>query len=185
MGKLITFLIPLELQIICFVVVAVGLKLLLLTLLLVRKIMSKNIAKFTFGGKSYPIAITWSLAYNTLPEKFNIELLKLFVDEATTQKTISNLLMDDDLALRLCWFFVEPLVSYDWDKFLVMLDEETEAVDNFREVFWGAVVNFSSPQKKGVLEDMWKIMKRELKQLNLDSTPSSTSSTESSREASE
>lgn len=185
MGKLITSLIPLELQIICFVVVAVGLKLLLLTLLLVRKIMSKNIAKFTFGGKTYPIAITWSLAHSTLPEKFNIEILKLFVDETTTQRTINNLLMDDDLALRLCWFFIEPQISYDWDRFLSLLDEETEAVDNFREVFWGAVINFSSPQKRGVLEDMWKIMKRELKQLNLDSLQSSTSSTESNREASE
>lgn len=147
--------------------------------------MSKNIAKFTFSGKTYPIAITWSLAHATLPEKFNIEILKLFVDEATTQRTINNLLMDDDLALRLCWFFIEPQISYDWEKFLSLLDEETEAIDNFREVFWGAVINFSSPQKRGVLGDMWKIMKRELKQLNLDSPQSSTSSTESSQEASE
>ena len=147
--------------------------------------MSKNIAKFTFSGKTYPIAITWSLAHATLPEKFNIEILKLFVDEATTQRTINNLLMDDDLALRLCWFFIEPQISYDWDKFLSLLDEETEAIDNFREVFWGAVINFSSPQKRGVLGDMWKIMKRELKQLNLDSLQSSTSSTESSQEVSE
>jgi len=147
--------------------------------------MSKNIAKFTFSGKAYPIAITWSLAHNTLPDKFNIEILKLFVDETTTQKTINQLLMDDDLALRLCWFFLEPQVSYDWDKFLALLDEETEAIDNFREVFWGAVVNFSSPQKKGVLADMWKIMKRELKQLNLDTPVSSTSSTESNPEGSE
>ena len=185
MGKLITSLIPLELQIICFVVVAVGLKLLLLTLLLVRKIMAKNIAKFTFSGKTYPVSINWSLAHATLPEKFNIEILKLFVDETTTQKTINNLLLDDDLALRLCWFFIEPQISYDWEKFLSLLDEETEAVDNFREVFWGAVINFSSPQKRGFLEDMWKIMKRELKQLKLDSPQSLTSSTESSREESE
>jgi hypothetical protein len=147
--------------------------------------MSKNIAKFTFNQKSYPIQITWSLAYNVLPDKFEIEILKLFVDDTQTQKTAMGLLVNDELALKLCWFFLEPQVSYDFDKFLELLDEEPEAIDNFREVLWGAIVNFSSPQKKGVLQDMWKMLKRDLKQLNLESTPSSTSSTESSPEESE
>jgi hypothetical protein len=130
--------------------------------------MSKVISKFTFGDKTYPIIVTWSLAYNTLPEKFNIEILKLFVDEQLTQATTHRILVDDDLALRLCWFFLEPQVSYDWDKFLELLDQEPEAVENFRESFWSAVVNFSSPQKKGVLIEMWKLLKRELRQLSLD-----------------
>lgn len=162
------------------------LKLLLLSLLLVRKIIvTKHIAKFTFHDKAYPIIINWSSAYNVLPEKFDINILKLFVNEEETQKTISNLLNDDDLALRLCWFYLEPHVSFDWEKFLQLLDEELEAVENFREAFWAAVVNFSSPQKKGVLLEMWKIMKREMKQLSLESQISSKSSTESSPEASE
>lgn len=149
------------------------------------KTMTKHIAKFTFGGKQYPIEINWSSAYNTLPEKFEINILKLFVNEEETQRTVANLLNDDELALRLCWHYLEPQVTYDWDKFLQLLDEEPEAVEAFRETFWAAVVNFSSPQKKGVLLDMWKIMKRELKQLSLDSTTSSKSSTESNPEASE
>ena len=147
--------------------------------------MTKHIAKFTFGGKQYPINITWSSAYNTLPDKFNINILKLFVNEEETQRTIQNLLADDDLALRLCWFYLEPQVQFDWDKFLELLDEEPEAIEHFRETFWAGVVNFSSPQKKGVLLEMWKIMKREMKQLSLESQISSKSSTESNLEESE
>lgn len=147
--------------------------------------MTKHIAKFTFGGKQYPITITWSSAYNTLPEKFDIEILKLFINEEQTQKTIQSLLADDELALKLCWFYIEPQVQFDWDKFLELLDEEPEAIENFRETFWAAVVNFSSPQKKGVLLEMWKIMKREMKQLSLESQISSKSSTESNPEESE
>lgn len=147
--------------------------------------MTKHIAKFNFAGKQYPINITWSSAYNTLPEKFEINILKLFVNEDETQKTISTLLADDDLALRLCWFYLEPQVQFDWEKFLTLLDEQPEAIEDFRETFWAAVVNFSSPQKKGVLLEMWKIMKREMKQLSLESQTSSKSSTESNPEESE
>lgn len=144
--------------------------------------MSKVISKFSFSDKTYPIVITWSLAYNTLPEKFNIEILKLFVDEQLTQITTNRILVDDDLALRLCWFFLEPQVSYDWDKFLELLDQEPEAIENFRETFWSAVVNFSSPQKKGVLIEMWKLLKRELKQLSLDMDKSLKSPSEQNQE---
>lgn len=147
--------------------------------------MTKHIAKFSFAGKQYPINITWSSAYNTLPEKFDINILKLFVNEDETQKTISTLLADDDLALRLCWFYLEPQVQFDWEKFLTLLDEQPEAIEDFRETFWAAVVNFSSPQKKGVLLEMWKIMKREMKQLSLESQISSKSSTEPNPEESE
>ena len=147
--------------------------------------MTKHIAKFTFGGKQYPITITWSSAYNVLPEKFDIEILKLFVNEEQTQKIAMNLLVDDDLALRLCWFYLEPQVQYDWDKFLELLDEEPEAIEHFRETFWAAIVNFTSPQKKGVLLDLWKMLKREMKQLSLESQTSSKSSTESNPEESE
>jgi hypothetical protein len=144
--------------------------------------MSKVISKFSFNDKTYPIVITWSLAYNTLPEKFNIEILKLFVDEQLTQQTTNRILVDDDLCLRLCWFFIEPQVQFDWDKFLELLDQEPEAIENFRETFWSAIVNFSSPQKKGILGDMWKMLKKEMKQLSLDMDKSSRSLSESNPE---
>jgi hypothetical protein len=146
--------------------------------------MSKTVSKFSFNEKSYPIVITWSLAYNTLPEKFNIEILKLFVDEQLTQSTTNRILVDDDLALRLCWFFLESQVTYDWDKFLELLDSEPEAIENFRETFWSAIVNFSSPQKKGVLLEIWKVLKREMKQLSLDMDKSSRSLSEQNPEES-
>jgi hypothetical protein len=144
--------------------------------------MSKVISKFSFNDKTYPIIVTWSLAYNTLPEKFNIEILKLFVDEQLTQQTTNRILVDDDLCLRLCWFFIEPQVQFDWDKFLELLDQEPEAIENFRETFWSAIVNFSSPQKKGVLLEIWKMLKKEMKQLSLDTDKSSKSPSESSPE---
>lgn len=147
--------------------------------------MTKAIAKFHFNGRSYPIEITWKLAYSILPEKFDIEVLKLFINDQITNKIVSQLLLDDEVALRLCWFFLESQVSFDFDKFIELLDTEPEAIDNFREVFWGAVVNFSSPQKKGVLRDLWDQMKREMKALKLDSITSSTSPSDSNQEESQ
>lgn len=146
--------------------------------------MTKAIAKFTFNGRSYPIEITWKLAYSTLPEKFDIEVLKLFINDEVTQKVVGQLLLDDELALRVCWFFLEPQVSFDFDKFIELLDTEPEAIDNFREVFWGAVVNFSSPQKRGVIRDLWDQMKRELKAFKIASTTSPNSSSDSNHEES-
>lgn len=147
--------------------------------------MTKPIAKFTFNGRTYPIEITWKLAYAVLPEKFDIEVLKLFINDQITNKVVSQLLLDDELTLRLCWFFLEPQVSFDFDKFVELLDTEPEAIEGFREVFWGAVVNFSSPQKKGVLRDLWDQMKREMRQLKLESTTSSTSPSDSKQEESQ
>jgi hypothetical protein len=144
--------------------------------------MSKVICKFSFNGKQYPIVIKWTTAFSVLPEKFDIEILKLFVDDQLTQQTASRLLVDDELALRLFWYYLEPQVEFNWDKFLELLDEEPEAVENFREAFWSAVVNFSSPQKKGILGDMWKMLKKEMKQLSLDTDKSSKSPSESSPE---
>ncbi len=135
--------------------------------------MSKSIAKFTFHGKTYPISINWTMAYNTLPEKFGIELLKLFVDNQTTQDIAQKVLVDDSLTLNLCWFFIEPHVSFEFEKFLELLDEEPEGIDNFREVFWGAVVNFSSAHKRGMLKEIWDLLKKEMKQLSLASVLSS------------
>ena len=73
--------------------------------------MSKNIAKFRFNNTTIPIEITWKLAYSILPEKFDIKLLELFVNEEHTGQTIGKILLDDNLALHLCWFFLEPKVT--------------------------------------------------------------------------
>jgi hypothetical protein len=147
--------------------------------------MSKSIAKFLFNGKTYPIEITWKLAYSTLPSRFDLEILKLFIDEKVTNTTAGRLLLDDEVTLNLCWFFLEPQVTFDFDKFLELLDSEPEAIEGFREVFWAAVINFSSPQKKGVLRDLWDQMKREMKQLKIDSPESSTLPSDSSPEESQ
>jgi len=135
--------------------------------------MTKAIAKFTLNGKSYPIEIKWSMAYSIFPKQYNIHLMTLFVEPEETQKTVARILTDDSLAFDLCWFFLEKQVSYDFNKFLELLDEEPDAIEQFREVFYGAMVNFSSPQKKGALKELWESLKREMKEFKIEQDTSS------------
>jgi hypothetical protein len=148
-------------------------------------LMSKTIARFSFCGTNYPIVINWTRAYNDLPSRFEIDILSLFVNDTETEQTALRILVDDNLLLKVCWYFLEPQVNYTWEKFLTLLDDEPEAIENFREVFWGAIVNFSSPQKRGVLVELWNILKKRLKQLSLESRLSEKSPSDSNQEESE
>jgi len=125
---------------------------------------------FNIGKQEYNIKLTYGLSVNVLPDKFNINLTKIFVDSELASKTMETLVLDDERTLSLMWFFVEPTASIDYDTFLEKVSPQE--LEEFREAFWAEVVNFSGSLKKNMMLQMWTEFKKELKKAHLTTEPS-------------
>lgn len=129
---------------------------------------------FEFKNIQYQININYYDSLKVLPEKFNINLCKIFTDGEIAGETMQNLILDDELTLKLAWYYIEPAISgMDEDDFLRNMTGKD--LERFREAFWQAVVNFSGPLKKNLLTEMWNQFKRDLKKAELPTETSTTS----------
>ena len=133
--------------------------------------------KLVLQNQTFEINISYRTAYTHLPEKFDIRLLQMFVDEEAGEKLLKELLLDDEKCLGLFWFFVEPqFEGKTFDDFLGIL--QTGDLDKFRQTFWEEVANFSGPLKRNLVMQLWEMLQRELKEIDLKpeiSTESSSS----------
>jgi len=120
---------------------------------------------FEFKGKKYPIDITYYQSIKILPEKFGISLSKIFTDGEVAAATMETLILDDEKTLDLCWHYLNEKTELEFDQFLEVISSKD--LERFREDFWAAVVNFSSPLKKKLLQDLWSQFKRDLKKADL------------------
>jgi hypothetical protein len=143
---------------------------------------TENVPKFTLNKKVHVIRIDLKTQYQ-LVDKFDFNILKLFLDEQLTRETMLKLLIDTEFAIELCWFFIEKKVDYNKETMLEYLDSAA-GLDEFKEAVWAAIVNFSSPLIRKMLVEMWGQLKHELKTFNLDLETSTQSSSESSQEES-
>ena len=107
---------------------------------------------FEFKGKKYPIDITYYQSIKILPEKFGISLSKIFTDGEVAAATMETLILDDEKTLDLCWHYLNEKTELEFDQFLEVISSKD--LERFREDFWAAVVNFSSPLKKKLLQDL-------------------------------
>ena len=142
-----------------------------------------NIPKFVVDGKTYPIRIVWKDA-RFIAAEYDYNILKLFIDEEMTNKVMMALLVDNELVINLCWYFLRDKVEYTQDDLLEYLPTPAH-FEEFREAMWAAIVNFSSPQLRGVLVEGWKQTKRQLKALKKELETSTPSSSDSSPEESQ
>ena len=140
----------------------------------------ENIPKFTIGNKTISLKLTFPTVF-TLAEKYDFHVLKLFVEEELTQRSMMQLLVDPMYTIDLCWYFTEPKVEFGKEEFHEKLGSAA-GLDEVREAFWASIVNFSSPHIRKMLIEMWAEMKRELKRFKVDSPKSTTSSSEQSVE---
>jgi hypothetical protein len=123
--------------------------------------------RFKLEDKEYPITINYLMALQDLPEKFGIDLTKIFTDPEKAEDTMNALILDDEKGLRLAWYFVEKsAVGMEWEDFLQKMNGKV--LETFREDFWSAVVNFSGPLKKNLLTELWTGFKREIKKAKFD-----------------
>ncbi len=137
---------------------------------------------FELKNAKYLIKITYRDSLIVLPEKFGINLCKIFTDGDAAADTMQALILDDERTLKLAWHYIEPKSDLDWEQFLDLM--EGKDLERFREDFWAAVVNFSGPLKKNLLQEMWSQFKRDLKKADLTSMISDASLSDSNPEVS-
>lgn len=135
---------------------------------------------FEWRKKEYPIKITYLDSIKVLPDKFGISLTRIFTDGNAAAETMQALILDDEKTLGLAWHYIEPLTDTTYDEFLETITGKD--LERFREDFWAAVVNFSGPLKRNLLQEMWNQFKRDLKKAELVSETSDVSSSDSNQE---
>lgn len=136
--------------------------------------------KFKVAKEEYSITINWYNAVHTLPEKFNLEITELLVDDDSTNNTLRRLLVDDKAIIYMMWHYMEDSASMSFEDFLQVV--KTSEVNAFREAFWAEVANFSGPLKENLLYQVWKDSKKYLKKEALDSSASESLQGESTQE---
>ena len=137
---------------------------------------------YEFKGIKYPIKLNYLEALRVLPDKFDINLSKIFTDGEAASETMQALILDDERTLNLLWYYMQDTAPFTQDEFLEMMSGRD--LERFREDFWAAVVNFSGPLKKNLLTEMWNQFKRDLKKAELQSETSDASPSNSSQEGS-
>lgn len=129
--------------------------------------MSEITPVFEFNKKRYEVRITMKEAYGVLKTKFDLNIISMFASEAQMQAAMINLILDDEKTMQLMYFFIEratPAITFDD---MVNLMEDLSILDSFRNAFWAAIVNFSSPLKKETLRGMWELLKKEMQDPDL------------------
>jgi hypothetical protein len=135
---------------------------------------------FEFKNNKYPIKINYLESLRVLPEKFGINLSKMFTDPDASSETMQALTLDDEKTLKLAWYYVEPSASFPEEEFLEQMTGKD--LERFREDFWSAVVNFSGPLKKNLLMAMWDQFKRDIKKAEFESPTSDVLPSDSNQE---
>lgn len=138
--------------------------------------MAKEIVRYKLG--TYEVIIDINLIESRKLEKqFNLKLMDFFVDNEKTMEAVQKLILNDDFTLDLLWYYFgnQHKVPRDvMEELITSLD----LLDDFREKFWAAVVNFTSAHKKKILLDLWAQVKTQIKKFDVQETMSNVSSSE-------
>lgn len=139
----------------------------------------KHIIKYEFNNREYPIKFGYYEAFEIFPEQFEIDLAEIFTDEEKAMVTMSNLALNDKATLKLMNYFVDDI---EWEQ--LIKKAEASDLDRFREDFWTAVGVFSGPLKKGILDQLWRQFKKDLKDTDFQELMSTQSHSDSNPEES-
>ena len=112
---------------------------------------------FKHRGVNIPIRITYGTAMFTLQE-LGLDILAIFQD---SEKVVMTIMANDNVMLKVWHHYVKD-VEPDFNS--AVEDLEATEMHQFKEAFWQAVVNFSSPPMQPLLEHIWKEVKKSLKQ---------------------
>ena len=144
--------------------------------------MAKEIVRYKLG--SYDVIIEINLIESRKLEKqFDLKLMDFFVDNEKTMEAVQKLILDDDFTIDLLWYYFgnqHKITREDMEACISSLD----LLDEFREKFWAAVVNFTSAHKKKILLDLWAQVKMQIKKFDVAEMMSNASSSELEEEES-
>lgn len=120
---------------------------------------------FTLGNKQYPVEIIFQEAYGPLKKDFKLNIFNMFSENDNTPR---QLLLDDEYVLDLMWYFVKKEQHIQTKENMIAKITSMDVVDEFREELWAGVVNFSSHLKRPMLMEAWKVMKKEIKGMKME-----------------
>lgn len=125
---------------------------------------------YKFRGMPIPITITWKDAMYTFKD-MGLNLLKIFKD----QEVMFSIFADDELMINFWWFYIKDHASTMEE---AMEDLTPEDMEIFKNKFWQAVVNFSTPLMRKSLIAMEKELRKELSSPNMNLRSTSLESSE-------
>ena len=128
---------------------------------------------FKFQNREYSLTIGWVQAVDEFPANFDLHIADLVSDNVKSQDTVNNIMLNDNIIIKLMWHYLKPHVEMEWVDFLKKV--ESKEVHDFRQVFWEAVLDFSGPLKVNLLKEIWAEMKKELQELTLEKLDSKSS----------
>jgi len=120
-----------------------------------------------FKGKEYQFKLTYRKMLEDLPNKFNIHLGKIFTDNDLMQQTMLNLLVEDEVSIKLFHWAINS-ASLTYEDLLDDMDQKT--LSDFRDCFWEEVVNFSDPLRKEASRALWEEYKKVIQKSLLEGT---------------
>lgn len=138
--------------------------------------MAKEIVRYKLG--TYEIILEINLSESRKLEKqFGLKLADFFVDNEKTMEAVQKLILEDEFTIDLLWYYFgnqHKVAREDMEELITSLD----LLDEFREKFWAAVINFTSAHKKKILLDLWDQVKKQIKKFDVAEMISNASSLE-------
>lgn len=138
--------------------------------------MAKEIVRYKLG--TYEIILEINLSESRKLEKqFGLKLADFFVDNEKTMEAVQKLILEDEFTIDLLWYYFgnqHKVTREDMEELITSLD----LLDEFREKFWAAVINFTSAHKKKILLDLWDQVKKQIKKFDVAEMISNASSLE-------
>ena len=138
--------------------------------------MAKEIVRYKLG--TYEIILEINLSESRKLEKqFGLKLADFFVDNEKTMEAVQKLILEDEFTIDLLWYYFgnqHKVTREDMEELITSLD----LLDEFREKFWAAVINFTSAHKKKMLLDLWDQVKKQIKKFDVAEMISNASSLE-------
>lgn len=102
---------------------------------------------YTFNNNKYNIKITHGYAHKTLGPKFHVNLTNLF-EESNMDELLARMFLNDDLALKLWWSYVEGHEN-NYDDAIDLLT--SSSLQQFKDAWWSAVADFFDPLRRDLL----------------------------------
>lgn len=138
--------------------------------------MAKEIVRYKLGTYETILEINLSES-RKLEKQFGLKLADFFVDNEKTMEAVQKLILEDEFTIDLLWYYFSnqhKVTREVMEELITSLD----LLDEFREKFWAAVINFTSAHKKKILLDLWDQVKKQIKKFDVQEMISNASSLE-------
>lgn len=140
--------------------------------------------KFRHGKDDIPLFLGYVLAHGKIAD-LGLDVLDMM---SSTNDVIPKIMLDDGVMLKVWYFYIQDaadagvIEEQSFDEALAILDESSKGLEPFRKAFWELVVGFTPTGLQSHLRSMWKKAEKELKNVESETSTTSTSASQPSSE---